>query len=343
MDFLLKLTDGLVYIFLVLFIMLVSGIIKENKLFNSTFSYIKEAFHSNKLIVILISMIGGILPIEGRVTVSAGLLDTITTTTNDKKKFGIVDYLATHHYYLWSPLEKTVILPIAAFSISYLTWIGMIWPLLLVSLIFIFGYIYFAVEDKELIIETTPFKISDVIRNIIPFFAAIISYALGYNMIISFALLTLYYMFLTETWNFKKLYKYLKIDVLIIVALVIIFGNIVKMNASSIQNFIEVYASGTNGIISLAIISILSMAASFAMGSSSKFIAIAILLTEVLGIKYFLWFFALQYVGYLLSPTHKCVAIGNRYFGTSIKDYYKVLSIWSIILLITGFIFTFII
>jgi hypothetical protein len=51
--------------------------------------------------------------------------------------------------------------------------------------------------------------------------------------------------------------------------------------------------------------------------------------------------FAIDYAGYLLSPTHKCVMIGNRYFGTSFKTYYKVLGIWSLLLIITAGLLTF--
>ena len=60
------------------------------------------------------SLLGGILPIPGRVALSAPLLDAIAPP--DKKKrsaFGVIDYLSTHHYYWWSPLEKTVVLPMA--------------------------------------------------------------------------------------------------------------------------------------------------------------------------------------------------------------------------------------
>ena len=70
--------------------------------------------------IILTSILGGVLPIPGRVALSAPLLDAIAPP--DKKKrsaFGIIDYLSTHHYYWWSPLEKTIILPMAALGITY--------------------------------------------------------------------------------------------------------------------------------------------------------------------------------------------------------------------------------
>jgi hypothetical protein len=91
----------------------------------------------------------------------------------------------------------------------------------------------------------------------------------------------------------------------------------------------------------MLIISLVGFVVSFLMGSSGKFIAIAVLMSQVFGIEYFLWFFAVDYAGYLLSPTHKCVMIGNRYFGTPVSTYYKALGIWALLLLATSATITF--
>jgi hypothetical protein len=72
------------------------------------------------------------------------------------------------------------------------------------------------------------------------------------------------------------------------------------------------------------------------LGSSGKFIGIAVLLTKIFGMKYFVLFFALEYSGYLISPSHKCTCIGKMYFGTPILDYAKVLLLWIILIIITA-------
>jgi hypothetical protein len=77
------------------------------------------------------------------------------------------------------------------------------------------------------------------------------------------------------------------------------------------------------------------------MGSSSRFIALAVLMAQLFGVEYFLWFFAIDFAGYLLSPTHKCVMIGNRYFGTPVVTYYKALGAWGVLLLATAGVITF--
>lgn len=343
---LLKFTKGLEYLWLVFFIMLVAGIAKERNLFMPVYSYIKSSFKSNRIVLFLISAVSGILPIEGRVTVSAGVLDTITHRgcghDHGRQKMGVVDYLSTHHYYLWSPLEKTVIIPMATFGLTYTAWLDMIWPLLAVTAAFIFYYIFYRVKEEEINIETSEFKISAVLRNVLPFFLAIGTYIYvgGERHVFAiFGSLALYYVFLTQTWDYKKLLGYVNWEVLITVALVIVLGNYFKSQEAVINAYIKGLGVDITTFTGLLFISAVGLTASFAMGSSGKFIALAVLMSTVFGKEYFLWFFVVDYVGYLLSPTHKCVMVGNRYFGTPLTTYYSALGLWStLLLLLAGFI-----
>ena len=342
-----ELLNGLGYLWMIFFIMISAGLAKEFNLFTSAYSYVKNTFGSNKFVVVFLSAIGGVLPIEGRVTVSAGLLDTVAPKCgHGREKMGILDYLSTHHYYMWSPLEKTVVLPIAAFGLTYAAFIGTIAPLLVVSLVFISSYIWTQIKDEEIVIETTDnFKISEIIRNVFPMIAAIGSYIyLGgeSNVFTIFGLLTLYYVFLTQQWNPKKLLSYISWEVLGTVAVVIVLGNFFKSHNAEYVEFIKNSMFDPHTPTGMALISLTGFVVSFLMGSSGKFIAIAVLMAQVFGVEYFMWFFAVDYAGYLLSPTHKCVMIGNRYFGTPLKTYYTALGIWAILLLVTAGLFTFV-
>ena len=342
MNYIDVLLQNISYVWMVFFIMISAGLAKEYNLFAPAYAYIKNTFRSNRFVIVILSAIGGILPIEGRVTVSAGLLDSaVPKCGHGRQKMGIVDYLATHHYYLWSPLEKTVIIPIAVFGVGYLTWVGMIAPLLIVTLLFIYGYIWYCVKEDELVIADAEFKISAVIRGILPMFVAIGAYMVGYNFIWCFGLLTLYYIFLTQQWNIKKLLGYVNWSVILTVAIAIILGNFFKSYDSEFQSIIKNTLVDPQTLWGMIIISLLGFGASFLMGSSGKFVAIAVVMSQAFGMEYFLWFFAVDYVGYLLSPTHKCVVIGNRYFGTPLKTYYAALGIWSALLLLTSGAMTF--
>lgn len=344
MEFLtLAMFNGISYLWMLFFIMIVAGLAKQYELFAPAYSYVKNTFRSNRFVVALLSAIGGVLPIEGRVTVSAGLLDTVAPKeTESRKKLGIVDYLATHHYYMWSPLEKTVILPIAAFGLAYGAWIGMIAPLLVVSLVFITYYIWTQIKEEEIPITPGRFKLSSVIRNVLPMIVAIGAYIAGADHITCFGLLALYYVFITQQWNPKKLLEYIKWDVLAIVGFVIVLGNFFKIYEPAFTTFIKGSMLDPTAFVGMLIISVVGFIASFLMGSSGKFIALAVIMSQVFGPQYFLWFFAIDYAGYLLSPTHKCVMVGNTYFGTPLSTYYKALGTWAVLLIVTAGVFTFV-
>ena len=341
---LLSYTGGLGYLWMIFFIMISAGLAKEHQLFAPAFAYVRNVFRSNRFVLVILSAIGGVLPIEGRVTVSAGLLDTVAPKDGPgRQKMGIIDYLATHHYYTWSPLEKTVILPIAAFGLTYGAWLQMIWPLLAVTLLYIGWYIWKNVDEDDVVIVPSTFKMSAVVRNIFPMIIAIASYVQFNNYYLSFGLLALYYMVITTTWNHKKLLSYINWEVLLWVGAVIIIGNYFKANEEEFKGLITNSVFDPTTFVGMLSISVVGVAASFLMGSSGKFIAFAVLLAQLFGIEYFLWFFAIDYVGYLLSPTHKCVMVGNRYFGTPYGVYYKALGTWSILLLLTGGVLTFLV
>jgi hypothetical protein len=325
--------------------MITAGLAKEYALFAPAFAYVRNTFRSNKFVVVLLSAIGGILPIEGRVTVSAGLLDTVAPKSGQgREKLGIVDYLATHHYYMWSPLEKTVILPIAAFGLTYTAWLVLIAPLLIVSLVFISWYIWSQVHDEEINITPGNFKLSAFLRNSIPLFVAVAVYIYGggeNNVFAIFGLLTLYYVIITQQWNYKKLLGYIRWDVLVMVGAVIMLGNYMKSHNSEFETLIKSIGLDPHTFVGMLFISAIGFIMSFLMGSSGKFVAIAVLMSQVFGHEYFLWFFALDFTGYLLSPTHKCVMVGHKYFNTPLSTYYKALGTWGLLLLATAGTITF--
>jgi hypothetical protein len=334
---------ALQYLWMLFFVMIIAGIVKEHNLFTPIYSYIKESFKSNRLVLFLTSAAGGVLPIEGRVTVSAGVLDTMAHS-KCRHKMGVVDYLSTHHYYLWSPLEKTVIIPMAALGMSYWAWLWMISPLIFVTLSFITYHIVWRMKEDDIRIDAIPFKMSSVIRNVLPFFVAILTYVyLGGQQYIFpiFGSLALYYAFLTRTWNLKKLLSYVRWGVLAVAAIVILLGYFSKGYESMLAAFVRALEVNAGTFTGMALITAVGFLASFIMGSSGKFIAMATVMTLAFGTKYFLWFFAVEYAGYLLSPAHKCVMIGNRYFGTPLWSYYKTIGAWCTLLLATAALFTF--
>lgn len=331
---------GQEYLLFIVFIMMTAGLIREHNLFASAYAYIQKVFKSKRVIVALMSAFTGILPISGRVTVSAGMLDTLAPPKGQKgrEKFGIIDYLSTHHYYVWSPLEKTILIPMAALGIGYGAVLFELLPLLIVSLGLVFWYIATQVkeDDIELNISKEHFKVSAIIRNVFPFLAAIGIAIAGIHPAIVFGFLTLYYMILTLTWDFKKLFSYVDWKLLVWVAVIIVAANFTRENTEAVKAYFENSAFDIETVTGFLTISALSFGAAFLFGSSGRFAAITTILTLVYGIEYFVWFFALDFIGYLISPMHKCMAIGKLYFDTPWSKYFSALGLWSLLLVLAG-------
>lgn len=281
------------------------------------------------------SALTGILPVPGRVTVTAGVLDTIAPKDPVKRaKFGIIDYLSTHHYYLWSPLEKTIIIPMAVLGLSYGAVIYMLAPLLILSLLFVCSYIIFYVKEEDIELNFT----SDIVNytrmlNILPFIIGIILIALSYNAAIVFGVVTLWYVLYFKV-SVNEIYASINFKLLIIVFSIILIGNVTHIYTADINAYLAAMKFTMDSLIGVLTISSIAFGSAFILGSSSRFSGIVSLLALTFGVQYFIFFFALEFAAYLVSPVHKCVIIGNTYFGTPLKKYYKVLITWAILLIL---------
>lgn len=287
------LLDNQQFLILLASVMALSFAAKKTQIFMPFYGWIAKKVKSKRAVVALISLFSGVLPISGRVAVSAGALDTIAPEDVKKRKnYGIIDYLSTHHFYFWSPLEATVLLPMAALSISYWELMSRVSPLLATAAVVILFYIFKVLkeEDIEINIPEKPLKKKD-----------------------------------KEPWQLeadakrdrKQLLDYAR--VLVFTAIVIVLSNIVKANIETINGWLE--EAHRNDLILL--VAVAGFLGSFALGSSSKFAGFVVLSVGVFGVETLPLFFAVDYAGYMLSPAHKCLVVGKSYFRTPLKDYYK--------------------
>ena len=133
---------------------------------------------------------------------------------------------------------------------------------------------------------------------------------------------TIWLVYYSKSWS--KIFGYIDWELIWIVALVIILGNLVGSYYDVIESYIKQY----NKPEYILIVSVISFLSSFMLGSSAKYASIVSLLTSVFGMQYFVLFFTLEYSAYLISPSHKCLPIGQRYFHTGFMTYLKALIIW---------------
>lgn len=325
------------YVLFLAFIMIIAGISKNNNLFIDVFVFLNNYLKSKRMILFFTSAVTGVLPVPGRVTITAGILDTIAPTDKKKRaKFGIIDYLSTHHYYLWSPIEKSVVIPMAILGFTYLDFMLIIYPLLVTTFVIILGYIFINIkeEDIELNIFTGDVNFKRML-NILPFIFGIGFLAFGFNPAIVFSTVASWYIGFFGV-RFKEAISYLNIKLLLVVFGIILFGNYVHLHTEDINNYLKVIPYTMETAAGFLIISTIAFAAAFSLGSSSRFSGIVSILSLTFGIEYFLYFFALEFAAYLLSPVHKCTIIGKMYFGTTFHNYYTVLGTWGLALILVS-------
>ena len=135
-------------------------------------------------------------------------------------------------------------------------------------------------------------------------------------------------MVVTKTFDIPKLLRYVDWKIIIWVAVIIFAANLARQNTDAIKTFLSDTGMDINTWSGFLYLTAISFAGSFALGSSSRFGALMIIMTSIYGIAYLPWFFAVDFVGYLISPMHKCVTIGMLYFGTKLRYYITILGMW---------------
>jgi len=321
--------EKLLFLPYIIGIMIVGGLVKQYGVLNEVFVALRKIFKSNRLVVAATALAGGILPIEGRVVMSAPLLDSIASDkAQSRSKFGIVDYLSTHHYYWWSPLEKTVVLPMVALGMSYTTFMSHAIVPLAIVLTFAGVYIFKYVKetDVEIVEETRSFSWQRLAKGWGPIIATmwfLVCYGdpdMPYLFSLWFGGLAAYYSFICNDWKWGR---YINWKFVGLAALVLALAAVFSELKEPVMEYLKI--TSEQGSVTLVAVSVVGFLASFAMGSSGKYAGIATLLAQAFGDGYLTWFLCIEYAGYIISPMHKCLLIGQQYFGTPIKTYYKVL------------------
>lgn len=284
-----EILEGIWFVPFVAGIMVLTNLVNSRGYLIPVYKFLQERIKSKRLLVALISAFSGVLPIPGRTIVSAGALDGLAPNDSRRKNYGIINYLSTHHYYLWSPLEATVLIPLSVLGLSYFEFISIIAPLLITVIGITLYYIFFVLKEDDVVIKDVKY-----------------------------------------TGERVSPFKNFKWDVVILVAAVIIVGNLIKMYSEDIVGFFMSYGS------SVFLAGVISFVTSFILGSSSKFAGITTLLVTIFGINYLPLLFSLGYAGYLISPTHKCLIITKTYFNLDMS-LYRILLIISTALVTVGY------
>jgi hypothetical protein len=316
-----KVLNSEMYLFALISAYIMGSIIKEHGYFVYLYNWLTAKFGNNKIVLFIIAILCGILPIEGRVTLSAPLMDSIVKQdTKTRSKMGVVDYLATHHYYFWSPIEPSVLIFLTTLGITWSTFIIFTWPLI-VSYFFVLGcvlYFYIDSTDLQPLITSTYLTSSKqsiwcgiiLLSTIV--MTLVLEVVFKFDTPLKWTLLipTTFLMVMTQT-SFKKALRSVDWIAICMVAMIILGGSYVKQYSNEIQQLIK----SDHTFFGLVMIGFIS---SFILGSSSKYAGIgSMILLTLNNIALLPFILVVEYTGYIFSPTHKCLGISKLYFNTS--------------------------
>ena len=166
LEVLAKLLEGIWFVPFVAAVMVLTNLVNARGYFVPFYNFLEKRIKSKRLLIALISAVSGILPVPGRVIISAGALDTLAPNDERRKNYGIINYLSTHHYYLWSPLEATVLIPLSVLGISYFYFLSLIAPLLITIIGITLYYIFYVLKEEDIVINKVERKKQNVVKNI---------------------------------------------------------------------------------------------------------------------------------------------------------------------------------
>ena len=332
MNLLVNILEQQLFIFTLISIMVIVSVYKEHQVLDDVYLVIRRVVPNDQMFILIMSTIYGILPVPGRISIATGMFDTCTNEKKPRGELGILAYLATHHYYLWSPLEKSVIIVLASAGITYIQFLNYMGIYIAMMITMTVYYVLFIMGPVQIL----NFKKTGKTRVLDPLIL------IGGVMICCVGLVDVKLFFpiygLYVVCRYKVLNIISRVDwKLIIIACVIISAStVIKAHSDQLIGILNTITTQYGLHVSL----IASFTAALLLGSSSKFAAITALMVSIYGVAYLPIFYIFDFCGYLLSPSHKCVHIGRLYFKTKLVAFYKVVGIITLILMLTSIIKT---
>lgn len=311
-----------VYLFGLIGALVLGGILRKEGYFARFYHWVNTKFNSEKAILAIMSAVGGVLPVEGRCSVSAPFLDSIAKQDHEgRPKMGLVDYVSTHHYYLWSPIEPSVLIFMSVLGITWATFLQATLLPLLVYVMFMFGLLVFYVKDKDIAFDVpVPVESKNKLGVLvaISLIGGFIAILVGIPFYYVFPVLAIAYTFMSRT-TWREVLSFINWKLIFGVGVIIALSVVMKSFYGEFSETIK------DSAYTLPVLLTVGTGFAFVMGSSSKYAGIGALMVSQTSLTYLPLVVAFEFIGYLLSPVHKCMLISKLYFSTKIKHMYAAL------------------
>jgi|WetSurMetagenome_2_1015567.scaffolds.fasta_scaffold59288_2 hypothetical protein len=319
--------------------MLLAKLFSDEKLFSRYTSLVLP--HHRKLQLLITAVFTGVLPISKRMNVALPLYTDLTNSDNTirsiqtNQKMGIVSYLATHHYGLWSPLGSPAIITMACFGFSYASFMNFMLPFLISYLAFLAYYIHKCIEVEEiaLIPNRSWYTFNTAVIHVIPFLMSVlVSFYVPPHYVFP---VTLGYYFCIFKFPLAKVLNNFDYSLFFQIAMLIVLSNILKANNVSVSEFL--IGTGNESYVILTFLLLGTVLTSFTLGSAVKYSGITVLFCSVFGVHWFPLVFSLEYAGYFMSPSHRCIGVSYKAFNTPVLYFYTTLFSLNVFLVTIGF------
>lgn len=316
-------------------VMVISGFLKESGALGSVYAWLRPKVKSNRALIAILSVLFGVIPVPGRICVTCSLLDGLQDKTRNNQKMGIVAHLSSHHYYLWSPMEKAVIIVCGILGISYGEFMSYMGIPALIMILFSIVYIFTFVGENELALIDVG-KLGKEPKGdkgiywvgALAFVIVASCFAPDYTWF----MLGTYALCAATAMRDKVSLSWFSYETLALASVAVVLGTFFTSYQKEAMEVLAPFISGHN----IAGIAAISFLVAFLMGSSAKYAAICGAIVTVVGIKYLPLFYLVEFAGYLVSPSHDCVAIAKTYFKTATGMFFQPLITLSVILILYG-------
>ena len=226
-------------------------------------------------------------------------------------------------------MEKAIIIVCGILGITYGAFISIMWLPALIMVAFSLMYIFNFVSEDEIYLQETMTTCTKGVWSVAVLFVAIaiasIMPAYTWYIFAAYAAVLVLY-FRTFKWD------WIDWETIGMACGAVTLGSIIGVYQKDAMHVLAPLISGH----AIGAVAVLSFLIAFAMGSSAKYAAFCGAIVKVLGIKFLPLFYLVELAGYLMSPSHDCVAIAKSYFKTPVGMFLVPLVALNIILVLYG-------
>ncbi len=309
------------------FIPVLSYMYQETGLVEKLTKSLERMISNEKLIMMIMPAIFGLLPVLGGALFSAPIIE------NEGKKLGMskgeqtfINLWFRHLLFLIYPLEQAYIVIVYLTGVDLKVLLAYQIPAFIMAILsgYLFGLRKY--KSKKYEISLNKYWLKKFLIVFSPMLIAIILSLIGIKIYISIIIGIIFLMLISKT-GVKILFNTIKRKEVLGMALtafgIMLFRQV--MDASNILNLLSIYVQ-TYNISKIFLLILIPFLIGFCLGVPTAALAIIIsILSSIINFNplNLSIIFVSMYLGHIMSPAHLCVAVTCQYFKVNILEVYR--------------------